>query len=445
MSKTGSRSSVLAILGSLGWPLFLGGWASGVFFMLMFWGPLNTPLFHRYFAGHPTSVCEVVLFFVGLAALLLKFWNLLGQYSWLGRISLPEPSNANQSVDECGVLLDGLEKLPARARDSYLGRRLREALEHVERTSSCTGLDDELKYLSDMDAARQQDAYGLPRIVIWAIPMLGFLGTVMGITQALGGIDPKLLATEPEQTMKALLAGLYVAFDTTAEALSLSMVLMFVQFLIDRIDTQLLSTVDARASEELSGRFEQIGAGSDPNVASIERMGRSVLKATEQLVETQAQLWKSTIDTAHDEWGQVVEGSTAQVQSALAGALAESLRSHAEQLAQAEQASAEQLQKRWEQWQVALSENARLMKSQQAELMKLGEIMLQVVQATGEVTELERSLNGNLQALAGAQNFEETVMSLSAAIHLLNTRLAQSHEGVRHVELGHFKLQGRAA
>lgn len=445
MSRPGSRSSIFAIVGSLGWPLFLGLSASGIFYSLMIWGPLNTPLLQRYFAGHPTSIIEVCLFFVGMAALFLKLWNLLGQYSWLGRISLPEPGDASQSVEECSAMLDSLEKLPHKARESYLGRRLREGLEHVERNMSASGLDEELKYLSDLDAARQQDAYGLSRIVIWAIPMLGFLGTVMGITQALGGLDTKQLAVDPETAMKSLLAGLYVAFDTTAEALSLSMVLMFVQFLIDRIDSQLLAAVDSKVSEELSGRFEQIGSGSDPNVASIERMGRAVVKATEQLIEKQAQLWKETIDLAHDEWGQVVGGSTAQVQTALAGALSESLRAHAQQLAQTEQASAEQLQKRWEQWQVALSENARLMKAQQAELMKQGEIMLQVVKATGEVVKLERSLNDNLKALSGAQNFEETVMSLSAAIHLLNTRLAQSPDGTRQIELGHPKLQGRAA
>ena len=85
------------------------------------------------------------------------------------------------------------------------------------------------------------------------------------------------------------------------------------------------------------------------------------------------------------------------------------------------------------------------MKTQQSELIKQGEIMLQVVKATGDVTHLERSLNDNLKALAGAQNFEETVMSLSAAIHLLNTRSTQSPDGAKQVELGQLKISGRAA
>jgi hypothetical protein len=70
--------------------------------------------------------------------------------------------------------------------------------------------------------------------------------------------------------MKGLTSGLYVAFDTTALALMLSMLLMFLQFVIERFETQALSAVDIRANEELIGRFEQLGASHDPHVASIE-------------------------------------------------------------------------------------------------------------------------------------------------------------------------------
>ena len=65
----------------------------------------------------------------------------------------------------------------------------------MERKGSADGLDEDLKYLSELDEARQHDSYALVRIVVWATPMLGFLGTVVGITQALGDLDPQLLAT----------------------------------------------------------------------------------------------------------------------------------------------------------------------------------------------------------------------------------------------------------
>jgi hypothetical protein len=244
--------------------------------------------------------------------------------------------------------------------------------------------------------------------------------------------------------MQGLLAGLYVAFDTTAIALCFSIVLMFIQFMLDRSETQLLAEVDQRASGELAGRFEQIGLASDPNVQVMQRMSLGVIKSTEQLVQRQAELWQQTIAAAHDQWHRVTRQTTEQMQTALAGALSQSLSQHAAQLAKSEQASTEQLQLRWEQWQTALSHNARILHSQQQEMVKQGELMTQAIRVAGDVIQLERALNDNLSALAGSKNFEDTVMSLAAAIHLLNSKLGGLAEP-SHVELKHAPLKGRAA
>ena len=84
------------------------------------------------------------------------------------------------------------------------------------------------------------------------------------------------------------------------------------------------------------------------------------------------------------------------------------------------------------------------MQAQQAELIRQGEVMTRAVEATGEVIKLEKALNDNLQALAGAKNFEETVMSLAAAIHLLNSRLTRTpHDG--RVTLQEAAVKDRAA
>ena len=81
-----------------------------------------------------------------------------------------------------------LDELPGGQQNDYLVRRLRAALNYVRFRGNAEALDDELKYLADMDAARIQAGFGLFRVIIWAIPILGFLGTVIGITMALNGI-----------------------------------------------------------------------------------------------------------------------------------------------------------------------------------------------------------------------------------------------------------------
>jgi biopolymer transport protein ExbB/TolQ len=442
VARSESRTASGTSLSGLAWPIILGLAATAGFYALVFQGPLDHPLVRRYLAGHPISFVEAGLFFVGLAALVLKLLDLLGQYAALGDVSLGD-SPPSQPATRASEWIDSLAG-SAKARGSYLGRRLIEALEIIERKGSAETLDEDLKYLADIDAERSQQSYGLAKIIVWAIPMLGFLGTVLGITAALAGLDTKLLASEPDMAINGLIGGLYIAFDTTAIALSFSMVLMFLQFMLDRNESQLLAAIDHRVVQELAGRFETFGSANDPQIAAMQRMTQAILKSTEVLVQRQAELWQQSIAAAHDQWHRVTRQTTEQMQTALAGALSQSLAQHAAQLAQSEQASAEQVQLRWEQWQTALSHNARLLHAQQQEMVKQGELMTQAIRVAGDVVQLERALNDNLSALAGSKNFEDTVMSLSAAIHLLNTRLGKVVESP-HIELKASQVKGRAA
>jgi biopolymer transport protein ExbB/TolQ len=439
------RDSMLTMLGSLGWPLMLGLAASGLFYGAIYQGMIGSDFVHRYFASHPVSLVATGMFFVGLAALLLKLLNLFGQFAAMRLIRLESSESEPLPITDSSPMLDQLAQLPAAAQRSYLGNRLREALEHIERTGQADTLDEELKYLADLDVARQQDSYALVRIIIWATPMLGFLGTVIGITRALGDLDPKMLATSIQTAMEGLVAGLYIAFDTTALALCLSIGLMFFQFFVDRLETQLLASVDVRAGDELTGRFQTQGTNRDPQVMVVQRMAQEMVLASEQLVTRQTELWRSAMEAADQKWGQLVGESSTRVQADLGAALQQSLERFADRWAESEQAAAERVRNRWEQWQTALSDNARMLQAQQQEMTRQGEVMERVIEVTGEVTRLEAALNENLRSLAGAKNFEDTVMSLAAAIHLLNSRLGAVAEPSRPVDLGTSESQGRAA
>ncbi len=141
----------------------------------------------------------------------------------------------------------------------------------------------------------------------------------------------------------------------------------------------------------------------------------------------------------------VTHDSAQHVRQQLVPALDEALGAFAGQILHAQQDAADQARKRWEQWQTALSQNARVMQSQQQELIRQGEVMARVMEATGEVVKLEAALNENLQVLGGAKNFEDTVMSLAAAIHLLNTRLGTADPRRVELEQKQDASQGRAA
>lgn len=434
MSKANRIS--LAIMRS---PLLWGLLASIAFFAPIQTGRWKDEFVIRYFAGHWVEYVETAMFFVGLAGLILKAIDVMRQSGGLGRVALPPAPAAPLPPSEAASLLTSLDSVPEHQRDDYLPRRLREALQSVRFAGSADKLGDELKYLSEADASRSYASYSLLRIIIWAIPILGFLGTVIGITMAIASLNPQAL----EESLPTVTGGLGVAFDTTALALGLSMVLMFTQFFVDRMEGRLLAAVDSRAAEELGGRFEQIGAVDDPQVAAVRRIADAVIRSTEALVERQSEVWQRSIDAAQHRWSELASAAGKQLETALAGALSQSISSHAERLAASAEASAEQNRRNWSRLQQAIADSAEKAKAQQTELTRQGEILLRVVEATGHVTKLQEALNGNLAALAGAQHFEETVLNLAGAINLLNARLG--HAAAPHIDLKEPSSVGRAA
>lgn len=415
-------SKIRHLLGSvLRSSLLWGGLASVGFYGLIHNGTLEGEFFERYFAAHWCLYVETIMFFVGVAELLLKTFDLGDQAAKLRKPLLGPRPELPHPVADAPKLLEQLAALPAKDRHGYLPRRLQEALDAIRRKGSADALDEELKYLSEVDAARAHSGYAFMRIVIWAIPILGFLGTVIGITIAIASLNPQAL----EKSLDAVTGGLGVAFDTTALALVLSMILMFGQYVVDKKEGRLLSEVDNRAFDELTGRFEVTGTSSDPQVAVMQRLAEVVQQSSEKLVQKQAEIWQKSIDSANRRFGELATNAQQQVEAALTKSISKGIQSHAEHLANSEATMAEKNRRHWSRVHKALVESSQVAQAQHVELAKQGAVLLQVVEATGQITKLEDTLNHNLAAVAGAQHFQETLLNLTAAIHLLNARLGQ--------------------
>ena len=102
----------------------------------------------------------------------------------------------------------------------------------------------------DLVWKKSADFYILPRYFNWSIPILGFIGTVYGISLASDGIQKIIgeqqgLANLSNQLGDAI-APLGIAFDTTLIALSLSIVLTLLQTIIQRWENNLLTNYENR-------------------------------------------------------------------------------------------------------------------------------------------------------------------------------------------------------
>jgi len=422
-------------------PIFWGLLASSGFYGLVHADLLSGRFVERYFVSHPVEYVTATMFFIGLAALAIKLVEIALQYRGLREPLLGPIPRDGQPVAESQSLIARLQGHTHRGENGYLVRRLQEALEYLRRHGSADALEERLQYLADLDAARLHSSYALVRVIIWAIPILGFLGTVIGITLAIANLAPEAL----EESLPRVTAGLGVAFDTTALALGLSIMLMFAQFITERAENGLLDLVDHRAEAELVGRFEQLSPAGNGQLVAVRRMAESVLQAADGLVRRQAELWQSSIEAARQRWTRMAETTGRQLQTALAGALDESLQKHAQKLIEAEQSAARQNRRYWDQVQQALARSAEATISLHGALRGQAEMLGRAIEATGEVVRLEDALNRNLGELAGAKNFEQTVISLAAAIHLLNARLGQMPADLPAVQLQSPGKAGHAA
>lgn len=410
-------------------PLLWGAALACCFFGLVHGGVITNPVVIRYLAGHWVEYVEVALFCVGLAALAMKTREMLAQQGQPDEDFLGPIPEDGQPPEEAAALAATLPEA-----SGYLPRRLGEALDYVRRTGTANELDDHLKYLSDLDTTRAQQSYGLVRFIVWAIPIMGFLGTVIGITVAIANLSP----TEMEN-IGSVVAGLGTAFDTTATALTLAMVLMFLQFTVDRAEQRLLARVDDAAWRSLTGRFHCFG--DEGTAVAVARLGDTLGRGTARLMDAQVQAWRGLEKTAAAGIRQVVE----QASETLRTSLGDSVERWGEAFARTHDELAGQREERWTAAAEVLGDAVRGLERQQHSLASQQALLGNVLEATRDITTLERTLEDNLATLSATGRFEETIATLTAAVQLLAARAGDATPARRTVDLNAARTPGKAA
>jgi len=118
-------------------------------------------------------------------------------------------------------------------------------------TKNVQNLSDAVESSLEALAIRQDSENSMIRYLIWAIPSIGFIGTVRGIGEALSMAD-KALAGD----ISGMTNSLGVAFNSTLVALLLSIFLMFLFHQLQRLqDSEILDT-QAYCDKYLLGRIK---------------------------------------------------------------------------------------------------------------------------------------------------------------------------------------------
>lgn len=147
-------------------------------------------------------------------------------------------AQGHQQLDVNRIIHRLDSEIPAELMGSPLVQTLRSSLWRYSSTNNVQNLSDAIETNMEALAVKQDSDNTMIRYLIWAIPSIGFIGTVRGIGQALSQADQALAGD-----ISGMTDSLGLAFNSTLVALLISIFLMFLFHQLQRLqDSQIVDT-----------------------------------------------------------------------------------------------------------------------------------------------------------------------------------------------------------
>lgn len=194
-----------------------------------------------------------ILMLWAMALLALKASGVVRERKMLNQDLIPV--NAGESIlpEDTREYARAIEALDEPEREYLFPRVLLAALHRFRATRNVQDVSDAVTHVCDTETDRLDSELSMVRYIAWAIPSIGFIGTVRGIGEALG-----LAHKAVEGDISGVTAALGLAFNSTFVALVLSIVLMFLLFQLQLVQERLVmdtqNACDRRLLQNLQAR-----------------------------------------------------------------------------------------------------------------------------------------------------------------------------------------------
>jgi biopolymer transport protein ExbB/TolQ len=163
-----------------------------------------------------------VLMLWALSILGYKGREAFRQQKLLDQDLLKLPDNLPVGVEDTREIARSIQALPAPVNEWMLPRALLTAVERFNATRNVQDVSTSVRDVCDAEGERMETELSMIRYIAWAIPSVGFIGTVRGIGDALGQAHRAV-----EGDITGVTSSLGVAFNSTFIALVISIILMF--------------------------------------------------------------------------------------------------------------------------------------------------------------------------------------------------------------------------
>ena len=140
-----------------------------------------------------------------------------------------------------------IEALPLHQRRALLPRALLAGLQRFTATSNIQDVADATRAYCTAESERLESELSMIRYIAWAIPSIGFIGTVRGIGDALGQAHQAI-----EGNIFGVTRSLGVAFNSTLIALLISIVLMFMLHQLQLLQERYVLEAEGYCEENLT-------------------------------------------------------------------------------------------------------------------------------------------------------------------------------------------------
>jgi biopolymer transport protein ExbB/TolQ len=167
------------------------------------------------------EACFILLLWA-LAVMGFKASRARQEQRMLGRKLIEVPAGTSLLPQDSREYARALEALPHEEQELLLPRTIMNALQRFATTQSVPAVSESVREQCDIEADRLDSELSMVRYISWAIPSIGFIGTVRGIGDALGQAYKAV-----EGDISGVTVSLGVAFNSTFVALVLSIIIMF--------------------------------------------------------------------------------------------------------------------------------------------------------------------------------------------------------------------------
>lgn len=171
----------------------------------------------------------MLLFFWGIAILAIKSRKLHFQAKTLSLSAVPQQPDFVLNRESAARVLRRLHGLVDHPSHFLLLNRIERALANLQNIGQVSDVATIMRDQADYDEGQIASSYSLLHSFLWAIPVLGFIGTVIGLRSAIGALGITLRASGDisaiREGLQAVTAGLATKFETTLVALVCAVIL----------------------------------------------------------------------------------------------------------------------------------------------------------------------------------------------------------------------------